>query len=248
MGSNLIFQTLIELELRFFGIEPSAWSELRFFPPLVGIFSCPPFCLAFTDYFVNMYYVHNSRNIACKSAFFLLTKMTWLVIFHTIFKKNWYDSTWKKIRYNKFKKLCEYVEILPGFKNRGKKAELKNVLQSVTSMLGVPTLKTISSDLAGWYIFLTISRNNFKSVTFIKIGPCPTTNKLLPGLVAQFCWAGLLGRACALRGFVWWNNQEGYSCKSWKTKTLRFLCQNSWPVFTLNQCISIKYSKNASRL
>ena len=44
------------------------------------------------------------------------------------------------------------------------------------STIGVPTLKDISSDLAGWWIFQTIFHDDFKNVNSINIGHTPSTH------------------------------------------------------------------------
>ena len=52
--------------------------------------------------------------------------------------------------------------------------------------VGVPTLKRISSDLAGWFVFRTIFHKAFKTVTFIKIRQCPLTRKLCFACLLNF--------------------------------------------------------------
>ena len=65
---------------------------------------------AFTYYFVNMYYVHNSRNITCKSAFFPFNQNDVTCHFPHNFQK---ELIWlymeKRLTTIKFNKMCEYA-------------------------------------------------------------------------------------------------------------------------------------------
>ena len=65
-----------------------------------------------------------------------------------------------------------------------------------TSIVGVPTLKKILSDFAGWYIFFAILRKDFKNIKFIKVGGCPLTHKFclacLLNFAEQASWAELV--------------------------------------------------------
>ena len=66
------------------------------------------------------------------------------------------------------------------------------------ALVGVPTFKKNSSDWAGWYIFRTTFRKDFKNVNLIKIGSCPSTRKLclacLLNFAEQATWAEFAGR------------------------------------------------------
>ena len=79
-------------------------------------------------------------------------------------------------------------------------------------MLGVPTLRKISSDLAGWWIFRTIFHEDFKNVNFINVGHTPSTLNFCPRSPRTGSATGYVGRSLASTRFVWSKNQEGYFC------------------------------------
>ena len=98
----------------------------------------------------------------------------------------------------------------------------------LTTVLGVPTFKKISSNLAGWLIFRTIFHEDFKNVDFINVGHTPSTLNFCPCSPRTGSATGCVGRSLASTGFVWSKNQEGYFCYNWKTKHLKITCQNPW--------------------
>ena len=84
--------------------------------------------------------------------------------------------------------------------------------QLVQWWVGLPTFKTISSDLAGWWLFWTIFHEDFKNVNFINIGHTLSTLNFWPHSPRTGSASGYVGRSLASTGFVWSKNQEGYFC------------------------------------
>ena len=76
--------------------------------------------------------------------------------------------------------------------------------------VGVPTLKKISSDLAGWLIFWTIVHEDFNNANFTIVGHIPSTHNFCPRSPRTGSATGYVGRVGASRGFVWSKNQEVY--------------------------------------
>ena len=77
----------------------------------------------------------------------------------------------------------------------------------MSRMLGMPTLKKIIG--FGWVIQISNKfLQGFQKCNIYSARTMPSAHhalkneQALPGLPAQFCWAGLLGRACLSRGFV----------------------------------------------
>ena len=68
--------------------------------------------------------------------------------------------------------------------------------------LGVPTIKKISSDLTGWWIFRTIFHGDFKNVNFINAGHSPSTHQLCPRCPRTGSASGYVGRVSASTGCV----------------------------------------------
>ena len=91
-------------------------------------------------------------------------------------------------------------------------------------ILGVPTFKSFLSDRAGRFTFCSIFHEDPKNKKFVQDWTYTVHAPALPGLSAKFFWAGNLGRACALMGVVWSENQNGFHYQGWKTRLLRMGC------------------------
>ena len=79
-------------------------------------------------------------------------------------------------------------------------------------LLGVPTSKKNSSNLAGWWIFWTIFHEDFKKVNSINAGHTPLMLDFCPHSPHTGLATGCVGESLASSGFVWSKNQEGYFC------------------------------------
>ena len=86
---------------------------------------------------------------------------------------------------------------------------IRNFYLTMYTVLGVPTLRKITSDFAGWWIFQPTFHEDFKNVNFINAGDTPSTH-VCPRSPRTGSATGCVGRVGASRGFVWSKNQEGY--------------------------------------
>ena len=121
---------------------------------------------------------------------------------------SFYRQWWHRFRMNAFLHTqgCRNLKRRQGGYTGLKPLSPSSNLWNQVPMLGVPTFKKNSSDLAGWNIFRTIFHKDFKNVNFINVGHTPSTHNFCPRSPRTGSASGYVGRVGASTGFVWSKN------------------------------------------